>query len=134
VQVRDGLPLYQQAGLRVVALSMGGPTRVREAREKLKLPFTLLCDPQRVGYTAYGLLTMDTRRERSLSNAAAMVRATLRHGGGLPGPEEDVRQLGGMFVVAQDGRLLYAHRALIAADLPPNEEIIAHAMASLARA
>ena len=121
--MRQDYQLFQQAGLDVVAVGLGSPTRTREFRQEFQVPFPILSDPRRVAYRAYGLLRLNLRREATITSAVRMVRASIRHGGRRE-PEQDMLQLGGVFVVGTNGIIQYAFRSSRAYEFPSSHELL----------
>lgn len=125
--MRQDFDRFQAANVDVVAITMGSSQRSREFKAAYHLPFTLLGDPRRRAYAAYGLLRMDLRRETNLSGAVRVAQAVLKHGGGLEF-EQDMRQLGGVFLVDTAGTIRYAFRSLRASEWPSNDELFGAAV------
>ena len=123
--MRDDYDYFEQAGLEVVAIGMGSPSRTREFRSSLMLPYSLLCDPRRVAYEAYGLIKMSLLREARPNSVVRLMDAVRRHGGARE-PEQPMRQLGGVFVVDTTGIVRYAFRSHRASEHPDNEELLRH--------
>jgi len=105
----------EKAGLRVVLISMGTPQEAKKFRESLNLPYTVLCDPERLSYRAYDLGHMSLSSELTLDSALSSVREAARHGVGSAGSQNPT-QLGGGFVVGKDGTVRYVFRARRMAD------------------
>ena len=76
--------------------------------DKHQLPFTVLRDPDRHGYRAFGLGRGSVGRVWGW-RAGLRYLQLLRSGGGkrLERPTEDTLQLGGDFVIGPDGTLVY---------------------------
>jgi hypothetical protein len=110
----------------IVAVGQGSVARTKAFRDQIEWPFPLLADPRRLAYQAYGLLKMDWRREASLERLAHTVKATLSHGAAIS-TDQDMRQLGGVFVVGLDGNIVFAHRSQRVDDVPRPEVLIATA-------
>ena len=121
--MRQDYERFKQAGLDVVAIGLGSPDRTREFRQTFQLPFPILSDPRCVAYRAYGLSRLDLRREANITSAVRFVRASLRHGGRRE-PEQDMLQLGGVFVVDTGGIIQYAFRSSRAHEFPSSDELI----------
>lgn len=115
MQLREAYPRLLDAGLRVVVIGMGGPDRTRSFRETLGLPFPVLSDPRRQSYAVYGLGRSQLKKEASLNKLAMSARRAVVHGAAAT-LDQDMRQLGGYFVVSADGTLLSAHPAERVAD------------------
>jgi peroxiredoxin len=116
VAVRDRLDELEPAEVALITFTR--PRNLRGYRARLALPFPVLSDEDRSSYRAYGLGRGAWWRVWGLSvwwrYAALMAR-----GRRLRRPTEDVRQLGGDFVVGSDGRIVYAFRSQGPADRPP---------------
>lgn len=84
----------------------------------------MLADPRRVAYTAYSLLNMDMKRRASFSQLKHTVQATLAHGAAIS-RDQDMRQLGGVFVVDVEGIIRFAHRSLNVDDVPQPRQLLA---------
>jgi peroxiredoxin len=129
VELRNDYARFQSAGLTIIAIGQGSVARTKAFREQLELPFPLLADPRRLAYTAYNLLNMDLRREAALGGIEGLtrgVKAAFTHGIAAS-PDQDMRQLGGVFVVGQDGLIRFAHRANFVSDHPTHDAILAAA-------
>jgi peroxiredoxin len=118
---------FTQAHVGIIAVGQGSAARSKEFRAQLNLPFPMLADPRRTAYSAYGLLRVDLRREVSLSRLKHTVQATLAHGAAIS-TDQDMRQLGGIFVVGTDGMIHFAHRSLSVEDVPQPQQVLAAAL------
>ncbi len=114
---------FEAAGLGILAVGMGTPARSMEFRKEHNLPFPLLSDPRRDAYKLYGLLRLDFRRERSMSGTVALASAAIRYGGART-PDQDMAQLGGVFIVDTAGVIRYAHRARMMHDNPSPDDLL----------
>lgn len=124
MELRDDWRRFEEAGLGIVAIGQGSAARSREFRARMALPFPLLADPRRLAFRAYGLWQMSLREEANMTSLARVVQATIKHGVAASS-DQDMRQLGGAFVVGTDGIVRYAHRARRASDHPPHDALIA---------
>jgi hypothetical protein len=95
----------------------------------LGIGFPCLGDTGREGYAALGLVrdrwwnvTVAPFLEEPRVAFRRLRRASLR---GSLMPHSDVLQLGGMALVARDGRLAWLHRATRTDDYPPMERVLA---------
>lgn len=114
------------AGLAVVLIGMGEPDEAQAFRAQLRLPFVVLCDPDRAAYRQFQLDHLHLEREAHLREIGKLVAATVAHGGALS-KHQDTQQLGGVFLVGQDGRIRYAHHARTISDHPPLDDVLAAA-------
>ena len=111
------------AGLRVVLVGMGTPEDARAFRIGMRLPFQVLSDPDRSAYRRYGLLKIDRQRRRGFREAWKLLAAIAHHGGAIS-RNQDMAQLGGVFVIGRDDIVRYAHRAVVTSDNPPVDALL----------
>lgn len=113
----------------MVVISFDAMRRVRGYCRVNDVPFTCLADEQRVAYTAYGLgraSWLRTLTPRALAPYVRLYFSARRRGFGRRTIEgQDLRQMGGDFVVAPDGRLTLAYASHDPADRPSIESITA---------
>ena len=107
-----------------MAVGQGTPSETTAFISKLQLPYTVLGDPERNGYRAYGLTEGGAGQFLSLATLRAYWRA-LRSGAGMARPIGNVRQLPGAFVIDSMGIVRYSHPGTHAADTPTIEELLA---------
>src|SRR5262249_12409431 len=110
---------YRAARAQVVLVGLGEPTKAAAFRRDLDLPFTILCDPDKSIYRLYGLTRrMNLFREMtSPTDVAHYASDIARYGFALT--EQDMFQLGGVFVIDRAGLLHYSFTAIRSADFPP---------------
>src|SRR5437763_3436606 len=124
-EVQDRLDAIRAAGGELVAVSQGRPEVVAAQLRHTPRPFPVLSDPGRAAYKAFGL-------ERGGWAMFLKPRALVRYLGlmargwrpRLPVGGEDVRQLGGDFVLDRNRRLVFAHRSADPADRPAAEVVV----------
>ncbi len=121
--MRQEYDRYTAAGLEIIVIGMGSPRRTAAFRRELQLPFPMLSDPRRVSYRAFGLLKMSLRREASIASAMHFARNAVRHGGARE-PDQNMVQLGGVFVVDPHGIVHYAFRSARAHEYPTAEKLV----------
>ncbi len=124
MRLRDDWERFQQNDRGIVAIGQGTVARSKQLQQELELPFPLLADARRVAYTAYGLGRVSLTREVSLASARRGMQAILAHGVSRS-TNQDMLQLGGVFVVDATGIVRYAQRQLRMSDLPSNDELLA---------
>ncbi|MEK7216880.1 MAG: peroxiredoxin-like family protein, partial [Chloroflexota bacterium] len=104
-------------GVQVVAVTFEAPDRVAHFLAAEKLPFTVLCDPERQLYAAFGL-----RRGRwftilGVRSWLSYLRNLFR--GRWPQlPATDIGQLGGDVVLGPSGEVIRVYRSSEPADRP----------------
>jgi hypothetical protein len=89
----------------------------------MQLPFPLLSDPRRVSYRQYGLVRTDPAHSRRPTQVARYVLPILRRGGALS-RDQDMLQLGGVFLVDTAGVVRYARRSREVHDNPRPRELL----------
>jgi len=123
VQLRDDRERFAAAGLQIVAIGQGSAATTREFAARMELPFPLLADPRREAYRAYGLTSMQLRRELNPGSLMRGLQAVRRYGAAAA-QDQDPRQLGGVFVIDTDGVIRYAFRQQRMSDVPPNDDLL----------
>lgn len=96
---------------------MGRPDQAAAFCRELRLPFTCIADAGRESYRAYGLRRGTAGDLFGPASLAAGARAMLR-GHFVRTPVGDVYQLGGIFMVGTDGRIVHARYPRHAGDQP----------------
>jgi alkyl hydroperoxide reductase subunit AhpC len=115
---------FQSVGLGILVVGLGTPARSKAFRQSVGAPFPILSDPRRESYRRYGLMRTDFRRELNPAMLTHGLKDTLRHGV-RSSPDQDMLQLGGVFIVDGAGVIRYAHRARQMHDNPPVDELLA---------
>jgi len=107
---------------RLWLVGMGTPAQARAFKDETGVEFALLLSPDKRAYEA-----MDLKRgsNRDVFDPRAL-GSTLRRMRHLPlrPPEQDWHQLGGTFVIAPGGEVVYAHRAEHPADEPDVDAVV----------
>lgn len=114
----------QAKGADVVAISFEPRERLFQLTRQLQLPFTILSDPERDVYSAYGLAQGSLLQIFSPATVWIYVKHFAR-GRRYHHVASDWRQLGGDFVLGEDGTVLYEHRGQTPSDRPTLTELIA---------
>ena len=96
------------AGLTLALVGQGTRDETAEFVQKLKLPYLVLADDERVAYAAYGLIEAGAREFFRPETGRAYLRSVLSGAGGGK-PVGNVRQLGGAFIVDRTGIVRLAH-------------------------
>lgn len=98
----------------------------RRYRDEIGPGLTVLIDPDRSAYTAYGLERGRFTTIWGWRSLRAYTRILRRRGlSSLRRPVEDTRQLGGDFVVDAQGRLVWAHHGRGPDDRPTAAQVAA---------
>ena len=121
--MREHHDRFVAASAQVVAIGMGSALRTVEFRRQMAIPYPLLSDPQRVAYKAYGLTQINPRHEANLTSLARTARNLVRHGGAASS-DQDMAQLGGVFIVDTAATIRYAFLPQRAFEFPPIDELL----------
>jgi peroxiredoxin len=122
VDVRDDYQRFLDAGGDVAVITMGSVEQTAVFRERNRLPFVCLADPQRIAYQAYGVPRASVMQVAGPAVWAGGLKATLR--AGFAKPVGDVLQLHGSFIVDGQGVIRFIHLPAHSADQPANSELI----------
>jgi peroxiredoxin len=122
-QLRDKTAEFEKAKVRVVLVGMGPPKESRVFLEHFKVPFPMICDPERKLYDIYGLKKMGVLGFLSPSLALKSLSAVAQ--GNMAGiPEGDVKQLAGIFIIDNSGHIRFRHLSGDPADFPSAEDVL----------
>ena len=114
----------QAKGADVVAISFEPRERLFQLTRQLQLPFTILSNPERDVYAAYGLAQGGWLRIFSPGTIWIYLKHFAR-GRRYHHAASDWRQLGGDFVLGEDGTVLYEHHGRTPSDRPTVSSLIA---------
>lgn len=121
--VRDAAARFREEGVRIVVIGMGSPEECARFRQRHRLTFPVLSDPERAAYRAYGLPEGETGQVSGRQELASGMRLALR--GILPGrPRGNPRQLGGDVLIDREGVIRSIRRSRRAADVPDPEALL----------
>ncbi|MGH2751844.1 MAG: AhpC/TSA family protein [Actinomycetota bacterium] len=100
----------KQADAAIIVVSFEAKDRVRAFQDRLRLPFVIALDPQRVGYRNFGLGRAGFLRSYTHPDVVLFYAGALLHGR-VPSLHrgQDRRQLGGDFVLDGQGVVVLAH-------------------------
>ena len=125
--MREAAPKFRERGARIAVVGQGPADAMDQfcASHDVDDTFVCLADPERAAYDAFGLTRRgDLGDVMGPKILGAGIRA-LRYGVGLPGKGQDIRQLGGAFVIDRDGALRLAQRAATSADRATVDSLLA---------
>ncbi|HEY3019956.1 MAG TPA: AhpC/TSA family protein [Solirubrobacteraceae bacterium] len=108
---------------RLWLVGMGTPAHARAFKDETGVTFPVLVSPDKAAYKAMDLRRGSTRDVFS-PRALGVTLGRLRHTP-LRAPEQDWHQLGGTFVIAPGGEVVFAHRADHPADEPDIDAVAA---------
>ena len=122
----------QAKGAEVVAISFEPRERLFQLTRQLQLPFSVLSNPERDVYAVYSLEQGSLFRVFSPKTIWTYIKHFARgrryyHSTGeLRRASSDWKQLGGDFILGEDGTVLYEHRGRTPSDRPTVSSLIAH--------
>ena len=124
MQLRRDRHKLARAGLQVIMVGLGTPAKAQAFRDDFDLSFTILADPDKSAYAAFGLsLRMNVLTEFLDPQVIAhTIARTASNGVALTA--QDMFQLGGDFVIDTAGTIRYAYRGLRAADYTATHHLI----------
>ena len=113
----------QDRGADVVAISFEPRDRLFQLTRQLQLPFPILSDPERDVYSAHSLAQGSWLKIFSPKTVWTYVKHFAR-GRRYQHAASDWKQLGGDFVIGEDGTVLYEHRGQTPSDRPTVASLI----------
>ena len=114
----------QAKGAEVAAISFEPRGRLFQLTRQLQLPFPVLSDPERDVYAAYSLAQGSLLKIFSPKTVWTYAKYFAR-GRRYEHAASDWKQLGGDFILGDDGTVLYGHRGQTPADRPSVARLIA---------
>ena len=113
----------RDAGVDVVLVSSGTTAQAETFRHNYKVPFTIICDPDRALFKKYGLREMSLRDYLSPRMHVKTIQV-LAQGYGHKAGEGSEPQLGGVFIIDTSGKVRFDRIAADPADHPSPQDII----------
>lgn len=127
--LQEALPDLGDAGAAVVTIVQGESERTRAVAERRGYAFPILCDPERLAYTRYGVLEgtpaqilHDFPWKPNDRDGGELLRGPRR--GTERAVVDDPWQLPAEFLIGTNGRIVYAHRAQFCEDFPPKTVLL----------
>ena len=108
---------FDRLGARVVLVGLGSVAETAAFRERFEVPFTMIADPEKQLFEAFGLKRASVGTLFSAKMMAKGARAMAK-GHTIGKPTGDVRQLPGVFIIDAAGRILFSHYAASPSDHP----------------
>ena len=122
--MRQQYGTIQAKGSEVAAISFEPKDRLFQLTRQLQLPFPVLSDPERDVYAAYSLAQGSLLKIFSPKTVWTYAKHFAR-GRRYEHAARDWKQLGGDFILGDDGTVLYEHRSQTPADRPSVATLIA---------
>jgi peroxiredoxin len=110
--------------LNIAFVSMGNLEQTRDFRERSRSPHSMIVDPDRELYRAFGLGRGEGKQLFSPKTFARGFGATLR-GHWVGKPVGDPWQMPGVFLIEPDGTVSWEYRSVHIADNVPADRIVA---------
>ena len=123
-QLRQRYGDIQAMGAGVVAVSFEPRDRLFQLTRQLQLPFPILSDPERDVYAAYSLTQGSLLKIFSPKTVWTYLKHFAR-GRLYEHAASDWRQLGGDFILDEDGTVLFEYRCQTPTDRPTVASLIA---------
>jgi peroxiredoxin len=115
---------FDRRGIAIIVISFARPERLLRYQSHHRWPFTILADPDRIGYHAFNLRRLSWWRvfsPRTLALYAKLIREGNRR---RDYGKEDLQQAGGDFLIDRAGNILFAHRSRDPSDRPTPEKLL----------
>lgn len=111
-QIRNAYPTLQAHGAAVIAISQHDPDLTARYTQTYQVPFSILADPTRQVYQAFGVVEGTYWETSGPHVVAHQIKLSLQGNVmGLPRSVSASKQLGGTFVVDTGGVIQFAHLA-----------------------
>ena len=122
-QLRQAKSRFDEIGAQIILVGMGDTEQTKAFRKAFAPELTIVCDPERRLYQAYGLKRAGLFQMASPSVFVKVAKA-LGSGVGMGFPQGDVFQLSGVFVVDTEGAVRFSYPAVSPADHPTPETLL----------
>lgn len=122
-QLRHNKTRFEKIGAGVLIVGMGTQTQTEEFKRQFKVPYPMVCDPDKRIYQAFGIGQVSLLDALNPGVAIKGLSAMAK-GHRIGVPKGDVRQLSGVFIIDTDGYIRYCHYAKNPADHPEVDEIL----------
>jgi peroxiredoxin len=130
VQLREKLPQFEAAGVRVVCVIQGTAEEGARFCGRHGLPHACIPDPEKESYRAMGFGRTSWRKMLAASKELKERRAEAKELGcgvslaGTLKKNSDIMQLPGAALIDRGGRILWIHRGTHPADLPSADDLL----------
>ena len=124
MQLHRSKAQFEKIGFQVVLVGLGNPDRAEAFKKQFSISFSIICDPEKKLYQAYGLGRGSVVRMASPAFLLKGLKTLSR--GHTPGvPRDDIKQLPGVFLIDTSGNIRYAHYSKDPSDNPSIETLLA---------
>ncbi len=129
LQLQRDRDRFEASDGELAVIGMGTPAMARDFRRELEMDARVLVSEDRSAYRAMDLERASTAGVFAPAALPASLGRTARllRRGTMPQriPQQDWHQLGGAFVIAPGGELVWEHRSRHPADLPDHDALLA---------
>lgn len=122
-QLRQAKSRFDNIGAQIILVGMGDREQTEIFRRTFAPEFSIVCDPERRLYQAFGLKRAGLFQMASPSMFVKGMKA-LGSGVGMGLPQGDVLQLSGVFIIDTQGSVHFSYHAVNPADHPTPEELL----------
>jgi alkyl hydroperoxide reductase subunit AhpC len=122
-QLRQAKSRFDNIGAQIILVGMGDREQTEIFRRTFAPEFSIVCDPERRLYQAFGLKRAGLFQMASPSMFVKGMKA-LGSGVGMGLPQGDVLQLSGVFIIDTQGTVRFTYHAANPADHPTPEELL----------
>ena len=122
VNLRNQQTEFEAAKVTPVVIVMATPMQAAPVVEKLRFPFTVLCDPEQIAYQHFEIPRGRPWQYLGPKMWLAGARAVVR--GGMGKPLNDITQMHGTLVIDTDGEVIYRRHGEHSADYITAAEVI----------
>lgn len=113
------------------AVIQSRPETITKLKGDFRVPFEIICDPKHQFYKALDVKATATKEDRMPQDdfgkaklAARLQAAEAKHYGKISGDGEEMQQLPALFIVNEEGKVVYAHYAVYTVDIPEIDEML----------
>jgi peroxiredoxin len=125
VEVANRVDEFRSLGTNFIAIAMSRPETLARYLASRTMPIPMFADPDRLVYAELGLRRTTWGKLLRPFIIWKYLKMIVRGGKLRPVPKgEDALQLGGDFLIAKDGRILWAHRGVDPTDRPTLDELL----------
>jgi hypothetical protein len=128
LQLQRDRDRFAASGGELAVVGMGTPAMARDFRRELGMDVRLLLSRDKQAYQAMDLQRATTRgvfAPAALGSSVVRTAGLVRRGKApMKSPQQDWHQLGGAFVIAPGGDVVWEHRSRHPGDLPDHEALL----------
>jgi len=121
--LRRNKEAFDKLGARVVLVGLGSVEETAAFKERFKVPFTMIADPEK---RLFGAFRLKQASAGSLLSAKMVFKGlqAVAKGHTIGKPQGDVRQLPGVFIIDIANRIRFSHYASSPQDHPQPDALL----------